>query len=244
LRGIWKWLTDNAAALGSIAAISVIAASLLAAAPYFSRAISSDLLIRTNVDKSTLPPEFSPWLRELSFAVSQQEREVSSQSESQLQISSLLDEPFVETLQYAPKSDKMIIEIINQSEKIITDLFARIDNINTILNIQVSGTFLQLGQEKLLETQILGAYRDQSIVFPDLPPLPPESVLQVTLYGDLSYSDLTISSVGTSFSISNIIETEDSWILFWYENPFFILIFGGGKAEYPLRCRLSRCSQQ
>lgn len=84
--------------------------------------------------------------------------------------------------------DKLQIEILNQSNKTVNDLSLRISSLNELWASTITGTFITPEETQKLEAALEANFQDQEnyLALPKVPEIPPNSSLEITLYGDMS----------------------------------------------------------
>ncbi len=219
MKRVWEWLGANSKALGGLAAVTVIITAVVTGTPYLVRQLGPDIVVRTNLDRMDLPAELAAWLREMSRVANL--RDLSQIRALDEELAGSLSNPIIQNLYRNVPEDRLQLEIENQSDGVVSGLFLRLDGVYGLFDVRVNGTFLREAQAEQLSTAITGGYRDKTLVLPELPPLPPESTLQVTLYGTLIGNQPIVSSAIHSYEIKEIIEVEDNIFLFPYNNPYF-----------------------
>jgi len=123
--------------------------------------------------------------------------------------------------------DKVRVEVINQSENVITGLRLRFDDVYNFCGFDISGTFFRKPEIDKYKESFGEIGKGRSIVLPELPAIPPDSSIEITLYGSLAVLKTSITTTGYSYLIENIVEVEDSLLLDWYRNPvrFVFVVF-------------------
>jgi hypothetical protein len=235
MKRAWNWLRSNSVQIGTIAAIIAAASG---AWPHLIHATKwarpPDLLVKFNVEKSTVPPDYRKFAENsaLFFLFEKQTPELRSKVVNIFD--GQPDESFLEKVRYrANNIDKAQINITNQSSKEISGVKIRLDNVFALWNAEINGSFLDKAEIELLRKKLshsisgnanIGSVLDSSsVVFPEFPALPPGSSIELTIFGDLSLAKPVIVANGQSSEIKEIVEVEDSSIVQLVNNPGKIL---------------------
>jgi hypothetical protein len=210
------------AALGIIILIS---GSIFWIYPKFS----PDIIIRAKVSKNTVAPiEFinsnKDLLRELDrleFRENIQRIKVDKERlENHKKIISFLDNPIFDRLSFPDKYfDKLELEIINKSEKDISNIAIQIsDKLSSykkpVIEGNISGDFLDDSNIKKFKSLFKYSEVDK-IIINDIPKIPRKTFIKIEFNGDfddIEYIDIKIGGE-VNYSIKKVVEIEDSiWI--------------------------------
>ena len=125
----------------------------------------------------------------------------------------------------------MSIKITNQSDSAISGLRLRLDDVYSLWGIDITGDFLRKNEADSFKDAFTYREHDTSVIFPELPTIPASSSVELSVYARLGLSkpNLSITTLGNSYSIINIVEVEDGLLVEWYLNPLkyvpLIIIF-------------------
>ena len=67
---------------------------------------------------------------------------------------------------------------------------------------------------------------DRAIIIPELPPIPPDGILTVVLYGKTTFRpEVSLAASGVSTKIETLTKIKDSWFVSLYNDPLPLLGF-------------------
>jgi hypothetical protein len=124
-----------------------------------------------------------------------------------------------EKLGIGPDVGRLAIAIQNQTNETIPGVRIRVDRFRSFWQVNLSG---DLFTEKEVEDFYgrVGSQNDPyTIVLPDLPPLPAHSLTVVSLYGDGTFSDLSLAAPGHTLKINKTFKADDSWLFEFARRP-------------------------
>lgn len=221
MKRIWEWIQENSTALQGVAALVVVIGALIAIQSYVSKAIRPDVVIRLNIDVSTVPPDLIDFNKDVSRLFNLKGYEFEELKGSKRLLADLLNNPVAKRLDtWGNPFDKARIEIINQSEDVISGLRLRLDNVFNYWGFEISGTYLEPAEAAKFKDLFSEDVSNKTIIFPELPTMPPNSSLEIIIYGDIDSLNPSITAVGQSYIIKNVVEVEDGFFIDIYENPY------------------------
>lgn len=207
----------------------VFLAGLLVAIPgLFSRLFRPDIIVRVKLEKETIPPDLEHWLMEFGRVVRWQENTLRAKQNVQQELAEIFDHPVAKKLPDPIREldlDRLTLAIVNQSANVASGLRLRLDNVYQLWSAETTGTFLTPKEQVAIRDQIINGYRDRTIIVPSLVPIPPDSSLEISLYGNLESAEPTLNIVGYSVALRKIVEVEDGLLVHWYLNPLKLLLW-------------------
>lgn len=224
---MWNWIQENSPALKGIAAILIILTTLSAIPIGIVKLLRPDIIVRVNNDKSTIPSDLIKFNEDISRLFEWDIDEFQKIKEGNKKLAAILDNPVLKRLNNPNVTfDKARIEIINQSSNVISGLRIRVDRVFSLWGFDIKGTFLQETEAEKYMSEFKDELKDHSVVFPELPSLPPNSSIIISLFGNLELLEPTIMSAGHSYSLINIVEAEDGILIDFSNNPLkYIFLF-------------------
>ena len=174
MKKLWKWAQENSVGLQGLAALVFIIGAVVAIPAVLWHSVQSDIVVRLNIDEDSLPSEIKEWLRDASRLLIQME-EVEGMSDWErgrlsgvpTNVSKKLSEGYNEF-------DKAKLDIVNQSNRVLTGIRLRLDRVYRPWQARASAPFLSNEELQSFNTKLNSSYRGNSIVFPELPALPPK----------------------------------------------------------------------
>jgi hypothetical protein len=122
--------------------------------------------------------------------------------------------------------DKMTLAISNNTKEVVSGIKIRVGDVQNFWGSNVNGSFLRPAEIEELKAHILEGYRGQTIVLPEIDDLPPDSSIELELYGGFwSFSTPQLTTAGQSHVTRKIIEMEEPWWSGMLTNPFYALLF-------------------
>ena len=232
MKTIFKWLADHAAALGAIAAITVIVSSLFWGWGYIQSQFRSDLSVYVDYSESTVPGKMISELNDLVWALrfdheSKLDNNLDETAPSRLQaIRDYLTPTLTRSEDYGSYSiDKLKITINNNTNVVISGIKLRVNGVSDVYALDITGDFLREAERVKFTSQENLVELDSSSTFPDLPTLPPESSMTVVVYGDIynSRDPIQLSANSASYSIVKTVKTTEGFFVWLHNNLGFFL---------------------
>jgi len=222
---LWKWIGDNSPALQGIAALIIIFGVLLTLPNFISNYFRPDVIVRYQILESTMPPDLGEWLSEIKSGLdSRWETKITEENEG---LASAIKSPVIKKIGYGKNNiEKFIITIMNQSDNVLSDANLRINNIYKFWKADANGTFLSSSERAKLVDEMTKGYEDKGtsgnfLILSNLPVLPPNTTLELILYGEFNpHHSLTINVPGYVSDLREIRKVEDSWLIDIYQNPW------------------------
>ncbi|MCG8094134.1 MAG: hypothetical protein JAZ17_11005 [Candidatus Thiodiazotropha endolucinida] len=219
----WNWLRENSAALQSVAALAVIISASFAGWSYVNRSYSPELTVRLNIDESTIPEDLTNFTKEVVLFL-EWDKDKLLGAEDNPRIDSILNSSVIKRIQASPLTlDRAHIEVINNSEKIISGVRVRLDNIHSFWGIEVEGTFLDNAEASKFRDSLKDVHTNQSVILPELPPLPPNSSLSLSVFGSIGILKPFVTTDGQRYTMIEVVEVENGQIIEWYQKPWLLL---------------------
>lgn len=155
MKRIWQWMQENSSALQGIASLVVVITGVIAIVSFLAPVLRPDLVVRVNVDHSTIPPElirFNKSVSDLFTWDADAFKEIKSQNR---RLAELLADPVLKRLD-APsvEFDKARVEVINQSESVVSGLRLRFDGVHSFWGLDISGTFMREDEAEKFEAML------------------------------------------------------------------------------------------
>jgi len=226
LKRLWGWVQENSAALQGIAAIVFIIGVFITIPSFVTKALRPDLVVRVNIDDSTIPPDMIQFNKDVSHLLNWDADTFQVIKEQNKKLADILDDPVLKRLDTPSlEFDKARVEVINQSNSVISGLRIRFDNVFSLWGVDISGTFLGETEVDRFKAVLKDGIKGNSIILPELPTIPPNSSIEIILFGNLDLLKPTITTVGHSFSVTEIVEVENGFLVGWYQKPIYAVSF-------------------
>jgi hypothetical protein len=221
-------------AIGALAAVPAVP-TLLGAPGFVAAKVRPDVLIRFDIEESTIPKDLQEFASETarSFLVAQSPPVSSAAINAKSSANAYTEEFLGKVSRRAGKIDMARIEVVNQTNESIGDLFIRLDNVFSLWGIEASGSFLSQADAEaftaklapiLNDSSIRIMQKDTSVKLPKLPSLPPGSSMELTVYGNLEYLKPVVTT-GRSSAIREVVEVEDGSLIQLINNPSRVIAF-------------------
>lgn len=230
LNRILAWFKIHSSALKGMAAAVVILSALILLIPHITKTMRPDILVRINVNKDTLPNDLSEWLQDLSRFIEWNRYSLKEMNESNPKLYAIFENSvFKKYNVYNRKFDKLQIEFTNQTNNAISGIRLKFEIIYSFWGAKVTGTFLRANDIQVFEAEILKGFNNSSIILPELPTLPPSSMLQIEIYGNIGPIKPIMTAIDHSFSIIEMTEVQKGFLIELYKNPYvaILLIIAG-----------------
>ncbi|ESA39130.1 hypothetical protein N836_28810 [Leptolyngbya sp. Heron Island J] len=122
---------------------------------------------------------------------------------------------------------KLHIEILNQSNQTASDLSLRVSRLGYLWSSTITGTFITPEQSKKLNETLKANYQDKEnyLVLPKVPEIPPNSSLEITLYGDIEIAlqlapEVQVESENNSLVLKQRVKLDEGLIVRWLLEPW------------------------
>jgi len=231
VRHIWNWITKNSDALQGAAAVIVTLSALVALPIWLGRFAGSDARVVVDSDPGTMPQDLSDWSDDAARVLDPDGFDLSKTGLKAWrldQMRSLMSSPTAQGLRDPRVNPRRIgrlsLQVQNQSPTTISGVRIRLDEISNVWDVSINGTFIEDKVAREFRDRIGPVHGLQSLVLPELPPIPPESILNVLVYGDMEFARPSISVQGATLTTENVVKMRDSWALRLYRDPFPIYI--------------------
>ena len=227
-------LREHSAALQGLAATLVIVGTLLSGALWlYKKAFSSELLVRVELDRSTIPPDLLGTMRDLLRQVGAVQRYVKLDGNSTF-VKDLFGTMSRDTSNRARNYvtddiQRLLVSIDNRSDRTISDVRLRLLEIHSLWSSRIEGSYLT-GDEALAYQSKMGGINGSEFVLPQLPSLPPKSTLTLIFWGSFTdyegKNNVELTAQGASWSVTRLQNVESglglSIFLFMRAHPYLM----------------------
>lgn len=252
-----KWLRENRQWVFSGIGILVISLVLDSVSQgYISRWFTGpDIVLKVDFTEENLPEDFDEWLKLYSMRSRDRENlidviDLALETEN-IKLSTEIGLEYIQEIIQDPVTirisemlysgnfyidfDNFHITLINQSNRPIENLVMRVDGVRKIWGEKIDGTFItQKDSNQIKENFEFG---NSHLVLPELPVIPPNSSIEIMLYGDIDpNAKIQLESSDNSLEFRHVIkkkiEVEDNFIsrLFLIDKSeaiFLLISFSG-----------------
>ena len=222
LSSVGNWFSANSKALQGAAALAVLLATLMAGSRWLLRNYGSDLNVQVDWSGASIPLDIADWTRAV-IAPVDEVAEFHSSSDSRQPYVPGLDNlvelaraPAAKLLakkSFVDRIRRLNIMIHNNTNENVSGLRLRVGDLPSFWRVFLAGEFLTTKEADDFYERV-GDQKDySSVVLPDLPTLPANATLVVSVYGDGEFANVQLAAPGHSSRITKTIKIEDSWLL-------------------------------
>jgi len=232
----WKWLGENSNQLGALAALVAIVATVAVLPIWIGRKLSPEVEVVVRQQAAVMPEDLEAWTSSLAFELVTLPNPSEGEADRferfrELAITGPLSLPPETALRsdsvYSP--ELLEIEVSNHADRTIPGVRLRVDNTALTWGVTLSAEFLTSAEIRTWEAQVSDESRSDTLVLPELPPLPPESTVSIVGFGRARNARVSGTVPNASIGIIEIIEVEDRGLIAFVRQPplWFPLLLGG-----------------
>jgi hypothetical protein len=118
------------------------------------------------------------------------------------------------------ETGRIRIDLVNQTDRVIPNVRLRLDQVYPMWGVYLEAKFLTENEITRWQKSFSSTNAGPSVVFPELPPLPPNSSINIVIYGYVDNANVSASVSGVSYKIIPTISLEDKWPISWVKDPF------------------------
>lgn len=229
LSGLAGWFSRYSRALQGAVALFILLGLLPTAWRWIARNFGSDLDVQVDWNPGTIPPGLSGWVGQVSGDLSILSEFETNPPKNQPFIAGLdglieLSHSPIQKLllgsPIAPDDGLLNIRIHNNSNEAISNVRLRVADFFPSWKVHLVGDFVTTTEAKGFYDKVETQSGASDVVLPDLPPLPPNGVMSVSLYGRGDFATVALSAPGRSYSVRNMTKIEDSTLVGIARHPF------------------------
>ena len=202
------WLRKNSDIIKALASLIFIFGALTGIPTLLYKWMKPDIVITFSVQNSTMPPALKKWIEETAenikrlppletrdwfieskdpglFALLQKLETDPYRSFRDLQKTGPLES---EQRNYSGKAlepGSVTINIVNQTDRVIPNVRLRLDQVYPTWGVYLEAKFLTENEISNWQKSFSLVKSGPTVVFPDLPPLPPNSSINIIIYGSV-----------------------------------------------------------
>jgi hypothetical protein len=221
----WAWLDRNSSQLKALAALTIVLGGLAGAPLLLYKWLQPDIIITVANQSSTMPPALKKWTEEASSII----RDLREPDEGQkdpyrsfrhLQNTGPLKREREKERWATMQTAKMRIDLVNQTNRVIPGVRLRLDGAYPVWGVFLEAAFLT--DKEIVTWHQSASFEDRgpTIVLPELPPIPPNSAMNIIAYGYLDNAKVFATVSGASYKIIATITIEDKWPASWIIRPY------------------------
>jgi hypothetical protein len=221
------WFSKNSAALQGVAALTLILAASIPVLRWIVRSYRADVTVQLDWSGSAIPPDLSEWTREIGTPL-QEVADSESKSGAQppiwamtrlIELAKSRTGELLSKQKLSDRSGCLNIVIQNNSDEVVSNLRVRVSRFHSFWRAFIAGQFLTKKETDDFNSKGGEENNYSDVVLPELPPLPANGVVTVSVYGDGEFSDVDVSASGHSTRVSKTVRIQDSWFTSVLRNP-------------------------
>jgi uncharacterized integral membrane protein len=114
------------------------------------------------------------------------------------------------------------IDLVNQTDRVIPNVRLRLDNAYPLWGVYLEAKFLTENEITKWQQSFSFINSGPTVVFPELPPLPPNSSTNIVIFGYVDNANVSAAVSGFSHKIIPTVTVEDKWPISWMRNQLLL----------------------